>query len=275
MKLWVDEGHGGADSGAVGGGYKEDSRNLTLGNEIERLARLRGWAVMSTRDIDIFVELATRYTRANAMPADVMVSIHHDWIGGRQAVIYPDSNDAREVKSSRLSDVINDRIDALAPTTSIIYADRRGLAVLRGTKMPAAIIEVARVQDPYNVSAMAQAIVNGIAVFMGEASSPVPAPLPPEVPDVQYRLIAGWADSPAARLKVEKKCVELGVRYTADGPAFEFHASLDKTKLIEAVIAADPALHRFHGVRVEAGTHTTMGVAKGIGTRQWAVTVLS
>lgn len=167
FEIWVDEGHGGADSGAVGGGFKEDDRNLALGNEVVRLSKIQGWDVKRTRSTDTFVMLTDRYKKANAATSDVFVGIHHDWTGGRQAVIYPKGADGRASKSMRLADFVNESIDALAPTTSIIYADRRGLAVLNGTNMPAVIIEAARVQDPYNVTGMAEAIVKGICRYFG------------------------------------------------------------------------------------------------------------
>lgn len=96
--------------------------------------------------------------------------------------------------------------------------------------------------------------------------------IPPKEATVKtYRLVAGWASNLNARKKVEYKCDLLGVRCVVDGPAFEFHASVEKTKQIEALIASDPGLHRFHGVLVAPGTHKAMGVAKGIGEAPWSV----
>jgi len=89
-----------------------------------------------------------------------------------------------------------------------------------------------------------------------------------------YRHVAGWAEDSLSRQKIVDECNSLGIRYTVDGPAWEFHAPLNKTKTVEAVVAAEPKLHRFNGVLVEAGTHSNMGVADGIGTKQWNVTVV-
>ena len=90
---------------------------------------------------------------------------------------------------------------------------------------------------------------------------------------MDYRHVAGWAADAASRALVEAECRRQGVRFTVDGPAFEFHANLEKTKAIEAVIAADGRLHRFHGVPVAGGTHGGMGVADGIGAQAWRVAV--
>lgn len=165
--LVVDDGHGGADSGAVSGAIKEDDRNLLLGRAVSAAAKAQGWRVLTTRDSDKFIELADRYEAANEAGAQAFVSLHHDWKLGEQAVIYPNSNDKREAASQRLADAISGHIDRLAPTASKTYADKRGLAVLRGTKMAAVIVEASRIQDPYEVAAMAEAIVRGICEYHG------------------------------------------------------------------------------------------------------------
>lgn len=211
MRLWVDEGHGGADSGAVGGGKKEDTRNLTLGTRVEALAKIQGWSVSSTRSKDVAAALSARYTKANAYNADVFVSIHHDWTKGQQAVIYPKNHDV--ASSRRLADVINNRIDPLAPTAGDIYADRRGLAVLKGTDMPAVIIEASRVQDSYDVAKMAEAIVRGICDYLKtpyHTTKPVVAPAP-----VKYMLTRVLAEkssgSAVARLQRLLKIKDDGI----------------------------------------------------------------
>jgi N-acetylmuramoyl-L-alanine amidase len=166
MKLHTDAGHGGSDSGAVGD-FREDDANLRVEARVAALAKAQGWTVERTRSRDVFVTLQERYADANAEHADVFVSIHHDWEKGEQAVIYANSNDSRETKSHRLADTINRRIND--PKDGIpnggIYADRRGLAVLKGTNMPAVIVEVARVIDDYEVERMAKAIVQGICDY--------------------------------------------------------------------------------------------------------------
>lgn len=169
MRLHVDEGHGGADSGAVSGSTHEDDLNLGVGHEVARFGAAQGWDIERTRSVDTFATLAARYGEANADKSDAFVSIHHDWKRGEQAVIYANSNDAREVKSRILADFINRRINK--PRDGIpnggIYADRRGLAVLKGTRMPAVIVEVARVVDRVDAKVAGRLIVMGICDFLG------------------------------------------------------------------------------------------------------------
>jgi N-acetylmuramoyl-L-alanine amidase len=179
MRLWTDTGHMGADSGVVDGKQIEVKRNDKLADAVEALARVQGWTVGSTNEKDYTISLSDRYRAANAFGADVFVSLHHDWDEGTQAVIYPKNHDVTQ--SRRLADYINRRIDPLAPTAGKIYADRRGLAVLNGTDMPACIIEASRIQDSYDVGKMAEAIIRGICDYRGlpfRASLVAPPALP-------------------------------------------------------------------------------------------------
>jgi peptidoglycan hydrolase-like protein with peptidoglycan-binding domain len=182
MRLWVDTGHMGSDSGALGGGMTEVKRNDALADEVERLSRQQGWIVGATDESKRHT-LAGRVADAKAFRADLFVSIHHDWTGGAQAVIYQNTNDAREVKGRRLAGAINRHIyktnDGI-PSHGI-YADRRGLVVLKNSGMPAVIIEAARVQDPYVVTQMATWIVQGICEYLGVPFKGVASvPTPPK-----------------------------------------------------------------------------------------------
>ena len=147
--------------------------------------------------------------KANSFGADAFVSIHHDWTGGQQAVIYANSDDARETTSLRLADAINSRIVQVADTfpEGGIYADRRGLAVLKGTTMPAAIVEASRVHDDYTLGIMAAAVVEGIAAFFGvpfsgKAVAPPPKPSAPK--PVSEPTIKAGARGSAVKLAQER-----------------------------------------------------------------------
>lgn len=98
--------------------------------------------------------------------------------------------------------------------------------------------------------------------------APAPAPLP-----VEYRAVVGWSEN-AASLDILKKLADgLYVRLISDGPAFYAHASLDKCKALEAQIAWDKRLHRFHALPVAKHVYQQMGVADGIGEGEWRVVV--
>jgi len=72
----LDPGHGGLDSGAVGGGYKEKDINLSVGLKLRDLLQSHGAKVIMTRDTDTFIELTERAKVSNDAKADAFVSLH-------------------------------------------------------------------------------------------------------------------------------------------------------------------------------------------------------
>jgi N-acetylmuramoyl-L-alanine amidase len=80
VTIAIDPGHGGEDPGAIGpsGTYEKDvvlAVALELRDRIEAEPGMRAYM---TRDSDFFVPLATRVSKARAVQADLMVSIHAD-----------------------------------------------------------------------------------------------------------------------------------------------------------------------------------------------------
>ncbi|MCB0319595.1 MAG: N-acetylmuramoyl-L-alanine amidase [Bdellovibrionales bacterium] len=74
----LDPGHGGEDDGAVGiGGLKEKNLTLSIAHETEKVLQGLGCAqVHLTRSFDTFLPLFERSEKANALHADLFVSIH-------------------------------------------------------------------------------------------------------------------------------------------------------------------------------------------------------
>ena len=79
VKIYLDAGHGGIDSGAVGNGLKEKNIVLDLAQRIENiLEEYKGVQVAHTRATDIFFTLNQRTARANQWGADVFISLHNN-----------------------------------------------------------------------------------------------------------------------------------------------------------------------------------------------------
>jgi N-acetylmuramoyl-L-alanine amidase len=101
----LDPGHGGHDTGAVGAqGLTEKDVVLDLGLRLASLLRERvGVRVLLTRTTDVFVPLADRTAFANRAGADLLVSLHVNGAGKRDAVGFetfffsrePSDSDAR------------------------------------------------------------------------------------------------------------------------------------------------------------------------------------
>jgi N-acetylmuramoyl-L-alanine amidase len=76
-RVVLDPGHGGRDVGAVGpAGVREKDVTLDVAHRVAPILAAQGVQVVLTRDDDRFVSLEERTARANAVAADLFVSIH-------------------------------------------------------------------------------------------------------------------------------------------------------------------------------------------------------
>lgn len=76
-KVFIDPGHGGADSGAVGvNNILEKDINLQVAKKVVELLKKQGLEVKLGRDTDKNMSLHERTTMANNWKADCFVSIH-------------------------------------------------------------------------------------------------------------------------------------------------------------------------------------------------------
>lgn len=142
-KVFLDAGHGGKDPGALGNGLKEKDINLSVTLKVGNILKNHGVNVGYSRTTDVFLELADRASKANNFGADVFVSIHCNAFDdpsakGVETYSYPGST-----SGARLSKAIQDSI-----ISSGVYTVNRGtktanFAVLRLTRMPAALVELA------------------------------------------------------------------------------------------------------------------------------------
>lgn len=115
----IDAGHGGHDPGATGEGFQEKSIALSLALALrDRLLREGGIRVALTRNDDSFLVLQERVAIAQALRADLFLSIHADSAGNalsgiRGASIYTLSEEASDRASAQLAarenaaDVVN------------------------------------------------------------------------------------------------------------------------------------------------------------------------
>jgi len=80
----VDPGHGGKDSGALGGSrrYMEKTVVLQIAKKVRSHLKRLGFRVYMTRNSDRFVKLGVRTRYANRKHADAFVSIHANAVSG-------------------------------------------------------------------------------------------------------------------------------------------------------------------------------------------------
>jgi N-acetylmuramoyl-L-alanine amidase len=113
----LDPGHGGIDPGATWDGETEAALMLTFARELkELLVRDGRFAVVLTRDDDIFVPLETRTSIARDADADIFLSLHADALAEGEATgatVYTLAETATDAASAALAER-HDRDDLLA-----------------------------------------------------------------------------------------------------------------------------------------------------------------
>ena len=113
----LDPGHGGIDPGAERDGQTEAKLMLTFARELkEALLRDGRFAVVMTREEDVFVPLESRISIARAAEAAVFLSLHADALAegeAQGATVYTLSDDATDEAARALAER-HDRDDLLA-----------------------------------------------------------------------------------------------------------------------------------------------------------------
>lgn len=209
IKIMIDSGHGGTDSGAVGNGLQEKSINLVIGKSVAVGLIRCGFDVHWTRKDDTYVGLSDRAAMANKLGVDYFISLHVNSGGDGTASGFEsfvqsgyDSGD-----TGRLRGVIHDEVSKYY--ASVGKPDRgkkqADLAVCRETHMPAALFENLFINNPDDakllkdttfMAGLTEAYVRGICQAFGtpyivrEVQQPVQRP-PEPTPRVTNTPIVG------------------------------------------------------------------------------------
>jgi N-acetylmuramoyl-L-alanine amidase len=187
LKVTVDPGHGGSSSTGcswVVNGVRVFEKELTLdiGKRLRALLTECGVDVIMTRTSDNDPGLEVRPQIANRNKADLFTSIHIDDCGiqnsasGTTAYYHMDDASSRALAHSIAENI--GKVSGLPVRGA--WSDRRrfpasGMAVLRGSRMPATLVEVAYINnsrdrakllDPGFRQTIAQAIFDGIKGYI-------------------------------------------------------------------------------------------------------------
>jgi N-acetylmuramoyl-L-alanine amidase len=177
----VDPGHGGSDTGAVGvAGTYEKNVNLAIGLLLAKNLQDAGLRTIMTRSDDSYPTLQQRCDIANAALANLFVSVHNnaseDSTTTGTETFYWGTPDKYSVEGQLLAQAIQRNL--VAAVQSVDRGARThwiNLAVLAGTKMPAALTEVGfltnaqeeqKLLSPDYQKAAAQGIANGILEYL-------------------------------------------------------------------------------------------------------------
>lgn len=199
MKVCVDAGHGGHDSGAAVGTTKEKDIVLRYSLELATSLRELGYDVLLTRQTDVFVPLSERAAIANRWGAQCFISMHANANSKAAAngmwVIHDD--DTKPAAGIALAHAVFRRmakIPGLADNDPEpeVFPDKTGwvndreLTVVSDTKMPAILVELGFMTNPDDLEQLldeetvlqvADAIAVGITDWWQGAIMPVVEPV--------------------------------------------------------------------------------------------------
>lgn len=164
--VMLDAGHGGYDGGASNGNRLEKDDNLRLVLAVGEILENNGVNVLYSRTEDVYQSPNEKAGIANRSDADYFISIHRNssptpnTYSGVETLVYRDAG-----IPALFAENINRELEKVG-YANLGTKERPGLAVLRGTKMPAALVEVGFLntdQDNQLFDAAFQEIANGIA----------------------------------------------------------------------------------------------------------------
>ena len=205
VKIFIDAGHGGTDSGAIGNGLQEKNVTLQIANRVRDmlLNEYQNISVKMSRTGDQTLSLKQRTDMANAWGADFFLSIHINSGGGigYEDFIYDKLSDSS--KTAKLRNVIHEEI------TKLIGMRNRGkkkanFHVLRESKMDAILTENGFIDNASDAALMksnawldkaACGHVNGLAKAFGlkkKSSNSTPT-VPKEKLTVDKSQPSAWA----------------------------------------------------------------------------------
>lgn len=170
----LDAGHGGFDAGASYQGRREKDDTLRLALAVGEQLEAMGFPVVYTRTTDIYQRPVDKARIGNQSGGDFFVSIHRNsgaqpnQYNGVQTLVYNDSGVIGQMARN-----INTELEQVG-FNNINVEERKDLAVLRRTAMPALLVEAGFINSDEdntifdeNFQAMANAIAQGIENTVG------------------------------------------------------------------------------------------------------------
>ena len=142
VKIYIDAGHGGADSGAVGNGLREKDLTLMIARRIKAYLdnHYHGHHTKLSRTGDTTLALSQRTNAANNWNADFFLSIH---INAGKGTGYEDYiyNGTVSSKTASIRDTIHAEVMKQIPNVINRGKKRANFHVVRESRMPAMLSE--------------------------------------------------------------------------------------------------------------------------------------
>ncbi|NLM13673.1 MAG: AMIN domain-containing protein [Epulopiscium sp.] len=148
----LDAGHGGKDPGASGNGVVEKEANLDIALKLNALLKSTDIKVYTTRTSDTYPTLQERAALANEVGADIFLSVHNNSFTsehrGTEVLYFPTSNDnGPGLTGKKMAQIFQNTLVQKLGTKDRGIKARSELYVLKHTKMPAVITEIAFVSN--------------------------------------------------------------------------------------------------------------------------------
>lgn len=172
VDLFIDCGHGGNDSGAVGNGLQEKNITLSVGLKAAKAAKRCGISVMLSRETDKTMSLSERTNKANKEGAKCLVSVHVN--SAENSAAKGVETFGYNSKTTNLAKCVQDEL------VKVSNNGNRGVKtanfhMLRESKMRACLTELAFISNVddakllrSNEDAWAEAIVKGVCKYLGK-----------------------------------------------------------------------------------------------------------
>jgi N-acetylmuramoyl-L-alanine amidase len=186
LKICVDPGHGGSETGAIGcSGIKESTLNLAVAKKLERILKQRGATVIMTRDGDVFVSLADRVKIAADNNCDLLLSVHHNSLpdGRNPWAEHGTSSYYYHPQALSFANLVRQGVVNKAGFVDF-HSRWQNLALCRPSRQVSALAELAFVINPDEYAAelteagqerAAEGLAQGIENFVFDKTPPHPA----------------------------------------------------------------------------------------------------
>lgn len=155
----IDPGHGGIDTGTSGGGYYESHINLAVVKYLkEALDKQEEWKVYYTRLNNTLPDLSTRVEFANALHADMLISVHcnHNPVSAVNGVqvLYSKVQGAEDAFNSKaLATICSTNVSEATGLKERPLEERsHNLHIIKYCTMPMALIEFGYMSNKKDLS---------------------------------------------------------------------------------------------------------------------------
>lgn len=144
----IDPGHGGTEPGTLYKDILEKDLNLDISLRLNELLKSHGVKTYMLREKDVTIDVYDRPRIANELKADLYISVHNNGLNdinydGTMTLYYPNGVENSKITSKRLAEIVHEKMISALGTTDRKIIPRPNLVVLRDTKMPAVLSEVA------------------------------------------------------------------------------------------------------------------------------------